>query len=122
MRIARLLMPTLVLAVLAGCGSSNGSSGYGGHPATAPAGGVAQACADSVPGTEQLRVTSVSCEVGRGIVSGWSGTPDCAPPAGASRSSCGVEGYRCLGTATDAGLAVSCAGPGRSISFLVRRG
>jgi hypothetical protein len=33
-----------------------------------------------------------------------------------------VRGYRCIGTATDRGLAVSCSRPGRAVAFTVRRG
>lgn len=122
MRIARLLPVVIALAALSGCGSDGGGSGYGSRPATAPAGGSAQSCETTTAGTKQLRVTGVECGVGRDVVAGWASRPACSAPATASRTSCGVEGYRCLGTATDGGLAVSCAAPDRSISFLAQRG
>jgi hypothetical protein len=42
--------------------------------------------------------------------------------AKASRSACTVGRYRCLTVTTGRGFAVGCALPGRSISFVARRG
>lgn len=122
MRIAWLLLAAIALTAFAGCGDANDGSGYGSHPATAPAGGSAQSCAAAAGGVDQLRVTGVECEAGREIVAAWLREPSCTAPASASRTSCGIDEYRCLGTTTDSGLAVSCAAPDRSISFLALRG
>jgi hypothetical protein len=136
MRYARLATSSfLVLAVAApvavmgGCGASSSDQGSPGKrgassssaPA-APVGASAQRCAGAVAGVEGLRVSGAGCAVGRGIVASWADTRRCSDPAGASRFSCPIAGYRCLGTATDRGIAVTCAGPGRSISFITRRG
>jgi hypothetical protein len=124
----------LFALLVAGCGSSgNGSTSEGtqGSPQpaggagtpTAPAGAVAQGCEGAVRGISSLRVTGVGCAIGRGVVASWSERTGCtATPPGRSRTSCAVSGYRCLGTVTDRGLAVSCARPGRSISFTAKRG
>lgn len=135
---ARPTLPTLALAAVlalavAGCGSSgdssSGASGarQGNPTATAkspkaPPGASARGCEGTVAGTEQLRVTGTGCDVGRGIVAVWAAKPACASPAGASRFSCPVEDYRCLGAATERGIAVSCSRPGSSLAFLAKRG
>jgi hypothetical protein len=122
----------LVAAAVGGCGSSGagssseqakGASGAAGSATTptAPAGASAQACAGAVRGIATLRVAGVGCAIGRGVVASWSNRPACAGTAAASRVSCTVEDYRCLGAATDRGLAVSCARPYRSISFVAKR-
>jgi hypothetical protein len=122
----------LVAAAAGGCGSSGegfsseqakGSSGAAGSAttSTAPAGASAQACAGAVRGIATLRVAGAGCAVGRGVVASWSNKPACAGSAGASRVSCRVEDYRCLGAAGDRGIAVSCARPGRAISFVAKR-
>jgi hypothetical protein len=75
-----------------------------------------------VASTGQVRVTGTGCDIGRGVVAAWANKPDCSEPAGASRFSCVVyRGYRCLGAATDRGVAVSCARPGSSVAFVARR-
>jgi hypothetical protein len=125
-----LVAVALVAVAVGGCGSSGAGSSSeqamessgSATTSTAPAGASAQACAGAVRGIATLRVAGVGCATGRGVVASWSDKPACAGPAGASRVSCTVEGYRCLGAATDRGLAVSCARPGRSISFVARRG
>jgi hypothetical protein len=53
-------------------------------------------------------------------MAGWARRGECSSPAGASRYSCTVSRYRCLGARTDRGIAVSCAQPGRSVSFVAR--
>lgn len=117
--------------LVTGCGSSNDESSTrtSSKPGattstkpTAPPGATAQECGNTtVAGTSQLRVTGVGCPVGRGIVASWAKSDACA--ASNSRPSCTVyRGYRCLATRTDAGLAVSCARSGSSISFIAKRG
>lgn len=128
MHLARLLLlvPALAAAALAaGCGPSDDSGG--GDPAadrapSAPPGATARSCPDSPPGTEELRVTEVGCDAGEAVAAAWAGDPNCSSPAGESRFTCAVRGYRCLGAATDRGIAVSCARPNRSIAFVARRG
>ena len=133
------LLAVLTAIAIAGCGSDSGGSGYGprdstgtatsgGETATAttppaPPGASARACAGTVAGTGNLRVTGIGCDVGRGIVAAWAATPRCASPAGASRFSCVVyNGYRCLGATTEAGIAVSCSRQGSSAAFVAKRG
>jgi hypothetical protein len=126
----------VALAVLiAGCGSDGSGSGYGsrdstGDPPTAtattpeaPPGASVRTCEGTVAGTGELRVTGIGCEAGRGVVAAWAGKPSCAAPAGASRFSCALaDGYRCTAAAAGQGIAVSCAHPGASVAFVVRRG
>ncbi len=129
MRLAGAIAITLLAAVLAaGCGSSSGgadaTSSRPAPPASdpgAPAGAAAHACAIDAGGASGLRVTSVSCGRGQKVVNAWQRDPSCRPAAGGSRAGCTVAGYRCIATATDRGLAVSCAGPGRSIAFTAKR-
>lgn len=80
-----------------------------------------RSCKDTVAGTGQLRVTGIGCDAGRGVVAAWIGEPACSNPADTSRFSCPVEGYRCLGAATERGIAVSCSRSGSSIAFLAKR-
>lgn len=139
MPLARPLLPILsvavTLAVLAtGCGSSDNSSSESSNAAegpptatattpAAPPGASARSCEGTVAGTGQLRVTGIGCDVGRGVVAVWANKPACSSPADASRFSCSVyDGYRCLGAATERGIAVSCARPGSSVAFVAKRG
>jgi hypothetical protein len=132
-----LLSALLLAAALAvpatGCGSSDGGSGYGSRDSTedsptatattpeAPPGASARTCEGTVPGAEELRVTGIGCDVGLQVVAAWAGKPSCSAPAGASRFSCSVDdGYRCLGTSVERGIAVSCARPGGSASFIAK--
>lgn len=121
-----ILAALLVLAAaLVGCGSSEESEPTAtATTPPAPPGASARDCGDTtVAGTQDLHVTGIGCDVGRGVVAAWTGKPGCAPAAGASRSSCSVhDGYRCLAAATERGVAVSCARPGGSLAFLARRG
>lgn len=131
MRIAGLLLCTLLLVALAaGCGDSSSSDQprprikVSSGPATAsngPAGARAQACDSYAVDAARLRSTGVACDVVRQVVFAWQHSPACAT-AGASRSSCMTGGYRCLDATTDRGVAVSCAAKGRSISFTAKRG
>jgi len=128
----RLLAIFAILAAVtaAGCGSSGGGSEESSAVDTtatattppAPAGAAVRSCEGTVAGTEQLRVTGIGCDVGRGIVAAWASKPACGRPANTSRFACGVyDGYRCLGAATDRGIAVSCARSGSSAAFFARR-
>jgi hypothetical protein len=129
-----LTIAVLAAALLGGCGSSSdggtgtqtatGSGSASGTPAqsgAAPGGASAQSCGNTtVTGTSGLRVTGVGCPVGRAVVAAWSQEGSCS--AADSRPACTVSGYRCIGARTDAGIAVSCAQPGRSLSFVARPG
>jgi hypothetical protein len=113
-------------AFAAGCGFSNDESSTStASEATAtvpdaPPGAAAQSCGNTtVAGTSQLRVTGVGCPVGRGLVASWSNNDACT--ADDSRPACTIRGYRCIAARTDAGLAVSCAHSGSSISFIAKR-
>ena len=132
---ARLLVLLVLAALTVTAASGCGSSGGGGDESTdarttatattppAPPGASARSCEGTVTGTGQVRVTGIGCDVGRGVVAAWANKPGCSEPARASRFSCAVhEGYRCLGAATDRGVAVSCARPGSSIAFVAKRG
>jgi hypothetical protein len=118
------MLAVALLAILAsGCGSSGtDSSGEGSTKTTAPPGAAVLGCADAPAGVGALRASGVNCATGRDVVAGWTMKSACGAGADASRTSCEVGNYRCLGTTTERGLAVSCARPGRSISFVVKRG
>ncbi len=134
MRLARASVPLAVLAAIlvAGCGSNNqrdqsqaatqAETATRQATVTAPAGASARSCASGAADREELRVVGVDCGTGQTVATGWSRDATCASPAGASRFACSVRGYRCLGTAAERGVAVSCARPGRSIAFVVKRG
>jgi hypothetical protein len=120
-----LAIAALAAALLAGCGSSSDEAGSTAAPkasdSSAPAGASAQACAINAGGASGLRVTAVSCGKGQKTVIAWQRDPGCKPAAGGSQAGCTVAGYRCIATATDRGLAVSCARPGHSIAFTAKR-
>jgi hypothetical protein len=130
MRLAPPLAALLLCAALAGgCGGSEDSSDST-APAkqpqvrsqSAPAGAVAKSCKIDAKEAEQLRTTNISCAKARSLVSGWHRSASCSPPSGASRSSCKLQGaYRCLSANAGRGLSVSCARPGHSVAFIVRR-
>jgi hypothetical protein len=113
----------LILTSANGCGSSTGTnrrtSGEG--ASAAPLGALTQQCGAASLGVARIRVTGAECDVGRNLVVAWQGEKACAAPSGSSRRSCAVSRYRCLAVKTEQGLAVDCARPGRSISFVVRR-
>jgi hypothetical protein len=132
MRFARLLTATVLLVAIfaAGCGSSDSGEGTStqqnqgeatNSTATAPAGATTRSCESGTNGVAELRVTGVDCSTGKAVVATWSHKPSCASPAGASRFSCAAGDYRCLGAATDRGIAVGCARPNRSIAFVAKR-
>lgn len=119
----------LAAALLAGCGSSSDGPDEAGSTAapkasdsSAPAGASAHACAIDADRTSGLRVTGVSCGRGLKTVIAWRRDASCGPAAGGSQAGCTVGGYRCIATATDRGLSVSCSRPGRSIAFTAKRG
>lgn len=122
---ARLFLSLLAAALLiAGCGSSDeGEPTATATTPTAPPGALARSCEGSVAGTSELRVTGVGCEVGGEVVAAWANKSACTPAGDASRVSCSIyDGYRCLGAATDRGVAVSCARTGSSVAFIAMRG
>ncbi len=138
MGLSRSLVPVAVLAtaVLAGCGSgepgqtqattqaqsTTETQSTTGEPAAAgPAGAAARSCGGGETGLEDLRVTGVDCSTGQSVAAAWKRRARCASPAAGSRFACSVRGYRCLGAATERGVAVSCARPDRSIAFVARR-
>jgi hypothetical protein len=128
----RLATPLLILVLaavfLGGCGGSSDETGSGastapaGGSSTAPAGASARACPLNAGGIEGVRATGVSCGEAQRLAYAWQREKACRPAAGASRSGCSLRSYRCLATATDRGWSVSCAKPGRSVAFTVRRG
>jgi hypothetical protein len=131
MRLATpLAIVALAAALLAGCGSSS----HGGSDAAsstaapkaggsgAPAGASARACVIDAAGASALRVTGVSCGTGQKTATAWQRDASCKPARGGSEAGCTVGAYRCIATATDRGLAVSCARRGHSIAFTAKRG
>jgi uncharacterized protein YceK len=92
-RLATFLVIVALLAVLAGCGSSDKTTGTA--PTKAP------------NETAQVRAA-------------WEQNPACQRPPGASRWGCSVGPYRCQGVVSDRGWAISCSRPGRSLAFTVR--
>jgi hypothetical protein len=133
-----LLVAIAVVATLgvAGCGSESDETSGGGTKtapvsagdearraggAQAPAGVRAEVCESDDAAGGELRVTGVPCEFGRKMVEAWSEEERCAAPPGASRTSCKIGGFTCLGTATGRGLAVTCAAPGSSLVFLAKQ-
>ncbi|MFL5901029.1 MAG: hypothetical protein ACJ75S_07500 [Solirubrobacterales bacterium] len=117
------MLAVALIAILAsGCGSSGTESPSERSSKTAaPQGAAVPACTTAPAGVGMLRASGVDCATGREILVAWTNKPACATPASASRMSCTVGAYRCLTAATERGLAVSCARPGRSISFVVKR-
>jgi hypothetical protein len=60
--------------------------------------------------------------VAQKVKAGWERSPACERPQGASRWGCSVGSYRCQAVVVGRGWSVSCAKPGRSIAFVIRRG
>ncbi len=132
MRLASLLA-TIVLttALLAGCGGGSEEDGSRASKpevpqakgAAEPAGATAHECRGRAGTRARLRATGVPCSVAVGLTRAWERKAACVPAAGSSRAACEIGGgYRCLSLVTDRGVTVSCARPGRSIAFTVRRG
>jgi hypothetical protein len=114
------------LTLLAGCGSSDGGDPSTGEaptrgPSSAPGVAVGSCKIGGVAGVSEARVSGADCPLARGVVSRWNESEACRAPVGSSRTACSIGGLRCLGAATGRVLVVSCAGAGRSISFLARR-
>ncbi|HEX6229062.1 MAG TPA: hypothetical protein VFZ41_06315 [Solirubrobacterales bacterium] len=125
----------LAALIVAGCGSDSGEDeprgpGDSGE-VTQPSGASANQGSDSGPSGVRaesceveggefvaLRAVEEDCETARVVAEEWSHRASCSEPEGGSRFACTVRGYRCLGTTAGRGIAVSCARPGRSISFL----
>lgn len=112
-----------LVAVAAGCGSSGSGSSSAARPegGQAPPGATARACGASAHGVGELRATGVACSVAAEVAGSWTAENGCATTANASRTACTVGRYRCLTVIAERGLAVSCARPGRSISFIATR-
>ena len=120
-----ILLAVLALAVAAaGCGSSDETTGTTSAAPEkiqeAPVGVRADRCGEGATGDGEVRVTGVSCELGRELVAGWYKDSACSAPEGASRTSCKLGEFSCLGAVTDRGVAVTCAAPGRSVAFIGR--
>jgi len=123
-----LLAVAAIAAVAAGCGSS--SDGTEGKQSTAPSSSTAPGAAEAPVGVRaktcmagegaELRVTGVSCAFGRTVLAGWHKDSDCFEPRGASRTSCKLGEFTCLGAATDRGIVATCATAGRSIAFVAK--
>jgi hypothetical protein len=120
---ARALAVALIAVFATGCGSSGSGMSSDERPEghRAPPGALARTCTGPMRGMGELRVTGMPCSVAAGIAGSWMANGRCAMPASASRGSCAIGRYRCLAAATERGLAVSCARPGRSISFIATR-
>lgn len=119
-----ILAIALLLAALSGCGGSSDETGSTTLPragsSTSPAGASVHACSLDVGGVKGLRAAGVSCGEAQRLASAWRRNAGCAANPGASHSACTVRGYRCIGTVTGRGLAVSCSRPGRAVSFTFR--
>jgi hypothetical protein len=119
-----ILALAFLLAALGGCGGSSGESGSTAAPkarsSTSPAGAAVRVCPLDVDGIGGLRATNLSCGEAQRLAGSWRRSSRCAAAAGGSHSACTVRGYRCIGTATDRGLAVSCSRPGRAVAFTFR--
>jgi hypothetical protein len=132
-RIALAALAVAALIAATGCGSSSDETTGAGEttganpPAStstapaqeAPAGVRAKSC-EGGGSSGEIRVTGAPCGLGRLLVAAWYKNGACASPPGASRTSCRLGVFTCLGAATDRGLAVSCAGAGRSVSFIAK--
>jgi hypothetical protein len=117
------LAVALLALLAAGCGSSGtgSSSDEATGAGQAPPGATARTCAAPAHGAAELRATGVACSLAGEVAGGWTAEAGCVPAPSASRTSCTVGRYRCLAVSTGRGFAVSCARPGRSISFVARR-
>jgi hypothetical protein len=123
----RLAVPAAVLALVAavlvaGCGGSSSQEGSTATAPIAPIGAAAKSCEAFATDVEALRATAIPCDQARQVMYGWQREGSCSLPSGASRNSCLTRSYRCLGTRTDRGVAVSCSRAGESIAFVVKPG
>lgn len=124
-------LSALAAVLFAGCslpssndhtGSTSSTPATKTNGSTAPPGASAQSCETQAVDAEALRATGIACGQARQVMLGWQRDTDCDPAQGSSRSGCTIRGYRCLATVAGRGVAVSCARPGRSVAFIVRRG
>jgi len=129
--VALLPVVAIALVAVAGCGgSSEGTTTTetalpppgSGTSSTAPSGIRTKACTDERLDPPEIVVIGGSCGQGKQTVTGWEAKAACYSPAGASRFACTVGKLRCMGIETERGIAVNCARPQLSISFLSRRG
>ncbi len=130
----RLMVAAIAVSALlfAGCGSSDDSTTTTSTSTTpgattsttesAPLGARATQCDIPTGKTKSITATGASCAEGKKIVAGWKSTPSCAPPPGASRYSCKVDGMTCLGNRIGQGVGVACAETGRSFAFVIKLG
>jgi len=93
MRLATLIALVAFMAALAGCGSS-----------------------EETTGTETVRPSETTPQLRAAFLR----SPDCRHPQGASRWGCPIGPYGCQAVVTDRGWSVSCSKPGRSVAFTVR--
>lgn len=119
---ACVLAAALIGLFATGCGSSESESSSDEAPQSRPAppGANARSCTVSVRGVSELRATGAVCSTAAEVAAAWAAERGCKLAAKASRGACTVGRYRCLATTSERGLAVSCARPGRSISFVFR--
>jgi hypothetical protein len=131
MRTLGAVLAVLLVLAMSGCGSSSSETTGSNPPASsstapagqeAPAGSRAEVCKGSAAAGGELRVTGVSCGMARQVTAGWFKDSSCAGAPGASRTSCRLGVFTCLGASTDRGIAVTCAAPGRSLSFVAKPG
>jgi hypothetical protein len=143
-RLIGILLLSIALATalaFAGCGSDSDETSGGGTEIAAPGGGGEPSADGADPGAEEgapvgvradvcasketaggdVRVTGISCDSARLVVGEWHENEDCAAAPGASRTSCRLGPFDCLGATTGSGLAVTCAASGRSIVFFANR-
>lgn len=123
---ATIALLALAATLLAACGgsssqSTDGSTGAKSSPRGGPPGASAQSCDTEGADVLTLQATAVSCQEAQAVLLAWEGEDACAAAPGASHSACTVSGYRCIGAVTSAGLAVSCARPGRALAFVAKR-
>jgi hypothetical protein len=94
MRLAAPLVLIALVALLGGCGDSGD--------------GITSSDTATFDGTKLIQEK-------------WEHTSDCNRPPGASRWGCSIGSYRCQAVVVDRGWSVSCARPGDSVAFIVRR-
>lgn len=94
MRLAASLALIALVALLGGCGDSGD--------------GITSSDTATFDGTKLIQEK-------------WEHTSDCDRPPGASRWGCSIGSYRCQAVVVERGWSVSCARPGESVAFIVRR-
>ena len=77
-----------------------------------------QTCRSELVAKRVILAVNVDCGIARSVVVAWTEGETCAPTATSGRSSCTVEGFRCLATSADQGTSVSCTRERRSVGFL----